>query len=377
MTVISSFNNLDKRFAWSFLGFMLAAILGSLTIYTEFFRVDNPELIVEVLNDTNVLDVKEDMNELKVFYGDVDIKSLNQTLSVVFLRIKNDGGAPILKGYYDDKYPLNLTIKDGKFLKSEQVSSTNDYLKSSALPIIDTERSILLPGIILEHGESYTIKVLALHSAGSDVELNVLGKIAGVREIRLTKSIDSEEEISFWSKVIAGDIFVHLARIPIYFFGFIFSIILMIAPIAIASDFFSKRKRRKVIKQYKLYIKEDITDKHEFLFESYIDDGLVPVAEAKETLSDKEKLKKVVRKGLNPEARSHERHPERHDGRYPDRYDRSHPDYQRVVYRRAAIYRLLKGVDGFIKDENNEIMPAPHAEDLLGKFIDFVVIKES
>ncbi|WP_281558897.1 hypothetical protein [Thalassomonas sp. RHCl1] len=369
MSVISSFNNLDKRFAWSFFGFMLAAIFGSLTIYTEFFRIDNPELIVEVLNDTNVLDVKEDVNELKVFYGDVDIKSLNQTLSVLFLRVKNDGGAPILNGYYDDKYPLNLTIKDGKFLKSEQISSTNDYLKSSAFPSIDKEKSILLPQIILEQGESYTIKVLTLHSAGSDVELNIFGKIAGVREIRLSKYIDSEEGASFWSNVFVGGAFVHLARLPIYFFGFLFSIVLVLAPISIASDFFSKRKRRKVIKQYKLYIKEEITKKHEFLFKSYIDEGLAPIAEAKETLSDKEKLKKVARKGITPAWIRPER--------YPDKYDGSPPHYSRALYRRNTILRLLKGIDGFIKDESNEIIPTPHAENLLSKFIDFVVIKES
>ncbi|MFA7518900.1 hypothetical protein [Shewanella sp.] len=258
MSIISSFNNLDKRFAWSFLGFMLAAIFGSLTIYTEFFRVNNPELIIEVLNDTNVLDVKEDVNELKVFYGDVDIKSLNQTLSVLFLRIKNDGGAPILNGYYDDKYPLNLTIKEGKFLKSEQISSTNDYLKSSALPSIDTEKIILLPQIILEEGESYTIKILALHLAGSDVELEIFGKIAGIREIRLSKYIDSEEDVSFWDNVFVGNVFVHLARLPIYFFGLLFSIVLLIAPIAIASDFFRSENVEKLLNNISYTLKRKL-----------------------------------------------------------------------------------------------------------------------
>lgn len=369
MSIISSFNNLDKRFAWSFLGFLLAAIFGSLTIYTEFFRVNNPELIIEVLNDTNVLDVKEDVNELKVFYGDVDIKSLNQTLSVLFLRIKNDGGAPILNGYYDDKYPLNLTIKEGKFLKSEQFSSTNDYLKSSALPSISTEKSILLPQIILEEGESYTIKILALHSAGSDVEFEIFGKIAGIRDIRLSKYIDSEENVSFWDNVFIGNFFVHLTRLPIYFFGFIFSIALIIAPIAIASDFFSKLKRKKIIKQYKLYIKEDITEKHEFLFKFYVDEGLALIAEAKETLSDNEKLKKVVLKDINLDLQPLEV--------YLDRHDRKATSYHRDIYSRNTMLKLLKGIDGFIKDEHGEIIVTTHAESLLGKFIDFVVIKES
>lgn len=374
MSFVSSFKNLDKRFAWSFLGFMLAIIFGSLTIYTEFFRVNNPELIVEILNDTNVLDVKEDVNELKVFYGDVDIKNLNQTLSVIFLRVKNDGGAPILNGYYDEKYPLNLTIKDGKFLKAEQVSSTNSYLKYSAAPIIDTEKRILLPKIILEKDESYTIKILTLHSSDSDFELNVFGKIAGVKEIRLAEHIDPEEDTSFWSHVFDGGVFVHLVRAPIYFFGFILLIILMIAPIILASEYFSKQKRRKVIKQYKSYMKDEITKKHELLFELYIDEGLALIAEAKEILSDQKKLKNITWKALNPENNLHKEYFE--DNKQNDRHNIKYYNHPGVVRYRNSVLNLLKGIDGFTKDANNEILPTPDAERLLGKFIDFVVIKE-
>jgi hypothetical protein len=169
MSVFSSFNNLDKRFAWSFLGFLLASIFGSITIYTEFFRVNTPSVVVEVINDANVLDVKEDINELKVFYGDVDIKSLNQTLSVLFLRVRNDGGAPILNGYYDKNYPFNITLKEGKFLKVEQLNATNKYLKSAAQPKISSDKNIALPEVIMEPAESYTIKILALHSADSNI----------------------------------------------------------------------------------------------------------------------------------------------------------------------------------------------------------------
>lgn len=369
MSFISSFTNLDKRFAWSFLGFMLAAIFGGITIYTEFYRVDNPELVVEILNDTNVLDVKEDVNELKIFYGDVDIKSLNQTLSVLFLRVKNDGGAPILNGYYDNKYPLNIALKDGKFLKAEQTSSTNNYLKTSALPTINSEKTILLPNIILEQGESYTIKILTLHSADSDVEINVLGKIAGVRNIRLSKNNDTEEEMSYWGKVFFGDAWVQLVRFPIYFFGFILLIGLTVAPIASASDYFTKRKRKNIITQYKAYENDKITEKHKLLFEAYVEDGLAPIAETKEILSDKEKLKKIVIKGKSERRRPSDRH--------PDRLDERHSRDPRRYYRRATIYRLLNSIEGFSENENNEIISNPNIEKLLGKFIDFVVIKES
>ena len=375
MSVLSSFNSLDKRFAWSFLGFLLAAIFGGITIYTEFFRVNTPSVVVEVINDANVLDVKEDINELSVFYGDVDIKSLNQTLSVLFLRIKNDGGAPILNGYYDENYPFNITLKEGKFLKVEQLGATNDYLISAAQPKIESDKSILLPEVILEPSESYTVKFLALHNSDSSIEIDVLGKIAGTKEIKL-KTLNTEDtELSFWGSVFYGDLFVQFARLPIYFLGFIFGLTFVFAPIAMASDAISKRKRKKVVAQYKEYDKGEFTNNHEIIFSTYVYEGLAPLAEAKEALSDKSSWKRILRKG--------------------SQHIESDADYQQSpatklifeqderIYTPASPYRryrstkLLKKIGALTKSEDGQIQINKNVEVALGKFIDFVVIKES
>lgn len=375
MSVISTFNNLDKRFAWSFLGFMLAAIFGGITIYTEFFRVDTPSMIVEVLTDTNVLDVKEDVNELKVYYGAVDIKSLNQTLSVLFLRIKNNGGAPILNGYYDKKYPLNITLSEGKFLKVEQSSSTNDYLLSSAIPSIETEQKILLPEIILESGESYTIKILTIHSSESEVDLNVLGKIAGIKDIKLLKNIGEEKTASYWDQAISGDIWIQLGRLPIYFFGLIFALVLIIAPISIASDFLSKRRRKIIVNQYKVYDSNEITKHHDVVFDAYIEDGLSLLAEAKEVLANRSNLIKYLdnEKATTENSNNAAVAP-------VSRLVYEDMERQNIspnVYRRTRVKRLLKRMGALTKNNSDEVIVNEKIEVILGKFIDFVIIKES
>lgn len=86
MSIISNIAAIDRKFAWSFFGFVLAVFFGGITIYNEFIRNPNPSLSVQILSDTNVLDVRENVPELKIVYGDVDIKSLSQTLSVVVFR---------------------------------------------------------------------------------------------------------------------------------------------------------------------------------------------------------------------------------------------------------------------------------------------------
>ena len=353
---------------------MLAAIFGGITIYTEFFRIDTPSMIVEVLNDTNVLDVKEDVNELKIYYGAVDIKSLNQTLSVLFLRIKNDGGAPILNGYYDKKYPLTIVLAEGKFLKVEQTSSTNDYLLSSAIPSIETEQRILLPEIILESGESYTIKILTLHSSESEVELNVLGKIAGIKEIKLLKNIGEEKIASYWDQVLSGDTWIQLGRLPIYFFGLIFSLVLIIAPIAIASDFLSKRKRKIIVNQYKAYDSSEITKHHGVVFESYIEDGLSSLAEAKEVLAKRSNLIKYLDNEKSTTENNDITSVASETGFINEDIERQ--NISPKVYRRTRVKRLLKKMGALTKNESDDVIVNEKIELILSKFIDFVIIKE-
>ncbi len=374
MSVISSFNNLDKRFAWSFLGFMLAAIFGGITIYTEFFRVNTPSVIVEIVNEANVLDVKEDVNEIKVFYGDVDIKSLNQTLSVLFVRVKNIGGAPILNGYYDKNYPFNITLKEGKFLKVEQLNATNGYLESAAQPKIETDKKILLPEVILETSESYTIKILALHNSNSNIVIDVLGKIAGTKEIKLTHLNTEDKELSFWGSVFYGDSLVQLARLPIYFFGFVFGLAFTFGPIAIASDAISARKRKKVVVQYKEYVKGELSEFHEVIFSTYINDGLSPLAEAKEALSDKRNWGRLLqRENKDPEAVENiPQSPARQLIFEQDERIASGP-----LYRKHRAARLIRKIGALTKSEDNQININESVESGLSKFIDFVVIKES
>lgn len=375
MSVFSSFNNLDKRFAWSFLGFLLASIFGSITIYTEFFRVNTPSVVVEVINDANVLDVKEDINELKVFYGDVDIKSLNQTLSVLFLRVRNDGGAPILNGYYDKNYPFNIRLKEGKFLKVEQLNATNKYLKSAAQPEISSDKSIALPEVIMEPTENYTIKILALHSADSNIKIEVLGKIAGTKEIKL-KALNAEEpELSFWDSVFIGDIFVQLARLPIYFFGFIFSLALTFGPIAFASDAISKRKRKKVVAQYKEYDKSDPEKYHEVIFSTYMDDGLATLAEAKEELSDKKNWERIFSRKITTSRLDVEQHQSPATKLMFEQSERE--ERNPSLYRKYRSQKLIRKIGVLIKAEDGQIEINEKIELALGKFIDFVVIKDS
>ncbi|TOA31213.1 hypothetical protein CGK28_24355, partial [Vibrio parahaemolyticus] len=129
MSFVSTLNNLESKFSWSLFGFVLAVFFGSLTIYTEFFKVDTPYLTTEILSETNVLSFNEDVKELKVFWGDIDIKNLEKTISVASVRVKNDGGSSLLKEHYDSDYPVTILIENAQIMEVELMSASSSYLR--------------------------------------------------------------------------------------------------------------------------------------------------------------------------------------------------------------------------------------------------------
>ena len=114
MGLIAKFAQIDNKFSWSFLGFVLAAMFGSIAIYTEFVRDTSPVVKYEILSNTKILDVKEDVSGLSIVYKAEDIRKAHKTLSVLTVRIGNEGRSPILKTYYDSASPLGLGINSGE-----------------------------------------------------------------------------------------------------------------------------------------------------------------------------------------------------------------------------------------------------------------------
>ena len=75
-------NSIDKKYAWSLLGVVLAVLFGGLTVYSEFVRDRKPKLRFEVVSNTGVLDVREELGQLEILYDGIDIKKSKQSLRV-------------------------------------------------------------------------------------------------------------------------------------------------------------------------------------------------------------------------------------------------------------------------------------------------------
>lgn len=295
MSVISNIASLDRKFAWSFLGFVLAVFFGGITIYNEFIKNPNPALSVQILSDTNVLDVRENVPELKIVYGDVDIKSLSQTLSVVVFKVQNLGGASILNSYYEEKAVPSLISASGKFIKVEQVAATNDYLTNSAQPVLVSPNNLQLPRVIMEPGESYTVKALLLHGPRTGPPFKAIGKVAGTKSIPVVAVEAEGKKESFWISVVSGNALTQIARAPVYFLGFLFLLFITVAPIAFVADWIQANSRSRMLKQFRRHYSGEIAETETKILGIYQKHGLSPLVQTREIISDEAKLKRAVK----------------------------------------------------------------------------------
>jgi len=126
--------DIDRRFAWSFLGVVLALLFGAPTAYKELVGDKRPALSVDILASESVLDVKEQLSNLSVLYDGIDIRKQNLTLRVMTVRIQNVSSKDILKGHYDSAAPLGLSIDFGKVIRADLVDASNEYLKKIFAP---------------------------------------------------------------------------------------------------------------------------------------------------------------------------------------------------------------------------------------------------
>lgn len=296
---------LDRKYA---AGFVIAVVLGIIAIYVDFFRDTLPHLTYEIFGNTTVLDIKEELNKLDILYEGIDIRKQKQTLSVITLRVTNEGKQAILRSYYDTRDPLGVGINDGKIIKAEVLDATNPYLKNNLiLQIVDS--SVLFSDVIFDPTESFTIKLLILHALGTKPTVFPTGKVANVRSVVLVDRLSGDSEKGFWSEVFSGSITVNLVRLPIFFFGFfvvfVGAMLIFVLPIVLISDRVGRRKRKKIVAQFKKYNNVSVNNGHEAILNFYIEHDVHALTKSDRLLTSKDRLKKMLTeedKGKNPEA---------------------------------------------------------------------------
>ena len=364
MTVIQYIRDLDRRFAWSFLGVLLALLFGTITIYREFIEDKRPSLQYDVLTSTSVLDVKEQVSNLSVLFDGIDVRKQGLSLRVVGVRVLNDSTKDILKGYYDDKAPLGINISTGRIIKAELIDASNQYLRDNVTLDPDGDKAVLFPSVIIEAEQSFTFKLLVLHPQQETPTLKVVGKVAGIPSIPIREAYRDSNKVPFLKATFQGGFFAQALRLLAYTIGTIILLVVIIAPIVIISSKLDKGKRKKAVKQFKAVTNLELNESDEFIFTQYIEHGDALLLSMQQLISDPDNLAKAYAR--------YQEHKKRED--YPrvrpplDRYEQ---DYVFGIWFYSQ--RIEDYLDaGIIRKKDDGLIVDDHLSTTLDHFIRFL-----
>lgn len=105
-----------RRHGWNIVSTTIGVVGIIFALYTHY-KDDTPRVSFEVVGNEGVLDVKEKLPDLEVFYQGQDIANSAETLSVVLVRISNLGNRSVTLTDYDDKSPIEASISSGRILR--------------------------------------------------------------------------------------------------------------------------------------------------------------------------------------------------------------------------------------------------------------------
>lgn len=294
MNISKAVESIDRRYAWSFLGFALAALFGGISIYAEFFRDTRPNLRYEIVTDASVIDVREQLGKLEIYYDGIDIKKSRQSLRVIVLRVINVGGEDILKGHYDEHAPLGIRVESGNLLRAELLGASSTYLRDTLRITVLSPATAVFAPVILESGESFTVKCLILHPEAARPEVRPIGKVAGVKSVVIVDSSVEEAQMSFVEQVFSGGVWVQILRLVAYFFGLIITIVICVVPVVFISTSLSKRARRKRVREFKESTKLDLSEQDEYIFGRYVEKDIRYLRMLSHFVADPQKLHERV-----------------------------------------------------------------------------------
>ena len=273
MFLLNYIRDLDRKFSWSFLGFVLAFFFGTLAIYDRFLAEKNRQLYFDVLTNTAVMDIKEDVPTLDIFFDGVNIKQQNQSLRIMSIRIVNDSSRDILKGLYDPKDLLGFRLSHGKIIRVNVIKTSNEYLSRNLSLAIDKNNTIILPEVIIEAGESFVVKMMILHASNETPTIIPTGHIAGMKAILIRELYREGEVLPFWTRVFSDSIWIHIVRLIIYVMIVITIFLAIFVPFVTISNMFYRAKLKKNVQEFKATTSLSLNETDDYIFSKYVERG--------------------------------------------------------------------------------------------------------
>ncbi|WP_257326241.1 hypothetical protein [Pseudoalteromonas rhizosphaerae] len=337
---------MENKFAWSFLGFLMALIFGGISLYLGFVKETKPDLNFVVTADSSVLDIKEKLGSLDVLYEGESLSKRKQDLRFITFKVINQGDSSILSNLYDINYPVGFTVINGELADDPKLlSASNTYLKEKLITTKKSNTSVSFSNVILEPNEFFEIKILVLHEVGKEPSIEAFGKIATINAIKVLRDFSPVNEQTFVEKTFGGGVYANVTRLITYGLIFIFGIIGLITVEEKVSDRREKIRKLKLVRTFKDYDSDKITEKDDMFFDYYMSNNARKLKDIHYIMSTPELLSDLSE-----------------DIEIGEKYD---------VYKPKGLFEELKS-EGFIQIDNELVIVDEQRLSVLNDFINYL-----
>lgn len=244
-------NNLKSFFDRPFIkgvSFFVAIAGLCWIIYAEYFKEKAPRYEYEIISKVSLFDNVEDIAFLKVFVDSIDIKESGYNIHIFTIKISNQGSNVITPNSYDEGN-FGLKINGGCVIESPQIidaSSAHIRERFGEKYARADSSFIFMPRLTLEKSDFYIVKFAVLHKRGDVPAFETKGKIIEQKLIEIfdRSHSDNPNNITIWK----GSWWVQIVRGVTYTLAFIIILVVIAGILTSISNFFSKTRRRKFIK---------------------------------------------------------------------------------------------------------------------------------
>lgn len=159
---------------WQFVGSVLGLIAIIVTTYSYFIQRRRKSLAYEMLTDTKLLTVGEEiMGDVKILFKSDYVKDVH----LVLLRIQNKGDLAIKPDDYEE--PIILSFGKNAKILSAEVTSVSPQNLNPNLTILESK--IEIEKILLNKSDNFTIKLLL---TGYERQIETETRIIGIQKMR-------------------------------------------------------------------------------------------------------------------------------------------------------------------------------------------------
>lgn len=274
-------------------------ILGLITFYVSYVKVDNPNIGITIENQTEIIDVKKPLTDLVVYYKNNDIVKGNLHLQFVKIKFKNIGDINITNEMYEKNDIWGLQIDGADILETRLSEASSSYLKINQKPKITLRNIVALKKLIFDKDESYTIELLILYKNNTKYQIYSIGKISGIKnKLKIEPYIAESENHNIFYNAFSGNIKIQLLRFGTYFIGISILSIILVFVAALVEDKKEKllHKKRKSLLDISIPSWSKSEKKYQWIYNYYIHTGNSGIFKISKLLKDTVKIKSIYDK---------------------------------------------------------------------------------